>query len=234
MRMAGRRRAGRGVYLGGDLMSSKSPLSRKATDGKKRSPAYRGRNGNGNGNGHGEGDGNVSLAEDGRHDQSLHGRNGLRPRPAPRELDRKTLLAALLAFRKGDFSVRLPIDLDGIDGKIADAFNDVIELNERMADELERLSRVVGKEGKISQRAEHRRRSPAPGSDVGQFGQRADQRPGAPDQRNRPRHRRRRQGRPLADDGAGDRRPPARGRIPPHRQDRQHDGGAARLASPRK
>src|SRR5205814_830116 len=37
--------------------------------------------------------------------------------------------------------------------KVADAFNDVIELNQRMSQELDRLSRVVGKEGKISQRA---------------------------------------------------------------------------------
>ncbi|MDP9172346.1 MAG: HAMP domain-containing protein [Planctomycetota bacterium] len=71
-----------------------------------------------------------------------------------RELDKTTLLTALLAFKKGDFSVRLPIDLEGMDGKIVDAFNDVIDRNERMSEELERLSRVVGKEGKISQRAE--------------------------------------------------------------------------------
>src|SRR5207237_1798033 len=69
------------------------------------------------------------------------------------ELDKTTLLAALAAFKKGDFSVRLPTDLDSMDGKIADAFNDVIELNQRLSQELERLSRVVGKEGKISQRA---------------------------------------------------------------------------------
>jgi len=37
-------------------------------------------------------------------------------------------------------------------GKVADAFNEVVELNERMAQELARLSRVVGKEGKLSQR----------------------------------------------------------------------------------
>src|SRR3984957_8057883 len=72
----------------------------------------------------------------------------------PGELDKTTLLTAFLAFKKGDFSVRLPIDLEGMDGKIADAFNDAIELNERMSEELERLSRVVGKEGKIAQRAE--------------------------------------------------------------------------------
>jgi HAMP domain-containing protein/signal transduction histidine kinase/DNA-binding response OmpR family regulator len=71
-----------------------------------------------------------------------------------KELDKTTLLTALLAFKKGDFSVRLPVDLEGMDGKIVDAFNEVIERNERMSEELERLSRVVGKEGKISQRAE--------------------------------------------------------------------------------
>src|SRR5436309_3695318 len=38
-------------------------------------------------------------------------------------------------------------------GKISDTLNDVIELNQKMARELERLSRVVGKEGKITHRA---------------------------------------------------------------------------------
>ena len=53
-----------------------------------------------------------------------------------KELDKTTLLTALLAFKKGDFSVRLPVDLEGMDGKIVDAFNDVIERNERMSEEL--------------------------------------------------------------------------------------------------
>src|SRR5262249_40397170 len=48
-------------------------------------------------------------------------------------LSGRHLLAALKAFRKGNFSVRLPIDLTGLDGEIADAFNDVVELNERMS-----------------------------------------------------------------------------------------------------
>jgi HAMP domain-containing protein/signal transduction histidine kinase/CheY-like chemotaxis protein len=68
-------------------------------------------------------------------------------------LNRRDLLAALTALKKGNFSARLPSDLSGVDGKIADAFNDVIELNQRLAAEIERLSSVVGKEGKISQRA---------------------------------------------------------------------------------
>src|SRR5262245_17224929 len=62
------------------------------------------------------------------------------------------LLTALTALRKGDFSVRLPGEWVGIPGKVADTFNAVVELNERMARELDRLSRVVGKEGKLSQR----------------------------------------------------------------------------------
>ena len=70
-----------------------------------------------------------------------------------REIDTTALLGALTALKKGDFSVRLPLDWTGIGGKVADTFNEVTELNERMARELERLSRVVGKEGKISQRA---------------------------------------------------------------------------------
>ncbi|WP_044246334.1 HAMP domain-containing protein [Chondromyces apiculatus] len=69
------------------------------------------------------------------------------------ELDRRQLLAALVALKRGDFSVRLPIDLEGVDGKIADAFNDVVDLNEKMAKELDRLARMVGKEGKIAERA---------------------------------------------------------------------------------
>jgi methyl-accepting chemotaxis protein len=72
----------------------------------------------------------------------------------PDQLSKKMLLTALMALKKGDFTARLPVDLSGMDGKIADAFNEVVELNQRMADELARLSRVVGKEGKISQRAE--------------------------------------------------------------------------------
>src|SRR4051794_24215997 len=73
--------------------------------------------------------------------------------PSSATLDRHQLLAALRAFRKGDFSVRLPIGLTGIDGEIGDAFNDVVELNESLTKELERLGDVVGKEGKIGHRA---------------------------------------------------------------------------------
>ena len=71
---------------------------------------------------------------------------------APGVLDRSVLLQALRAYRKGDFSVRLPMDLIGVDGEIAAAFNDVVELNEMFADEIARIRDEVGKEGRIHQR----------------------------------------------------------------------------------
>ncbi len=73
--------------------------------------------------------------------------------PPNDNFDMKQLLTALTALKRGDFSARLPLDWGGTAGKIADAFNDVIDRNEKMANELERISRVVGKEGRIGQRA---------------------------------------------------------------------------------
>src|SRR5580700_568016 len=67
-------------------------------------------------------------------------------------LDRRELLKVLRAFKKGDFSVRLPLGLGGIDGDIAETFNDVVELNDELSREIARISSVVGKEGKILQR----------------------------------------------------------------------------------
>ena len=69
------------------------------------------------------------------------------------DFDTGQLLSALMAFKRGDFSARLPEDWTGVPGKIADTFNAVIEANERMTRELERIGRVVGKEGRIAQRA---------------------------------------------------------------------------------
>ena len=63
-----------------------------------------------------------------------------------------TLLEGLTALRQGRTGVRLPVDWTGVAGKVADAFNEVVEQNERLAEELARLSRVVGKDGRLSQR----------------------------------------------------------------------------------
>src|SRR5213595_1955097 len=62
------------------------------------------------------------------------------------------LLHALQAMRAGDFSVRMTGDHLGIDGKIADTFNEIVAANQRMAQQLERVGQVVGREGKTRQR----------------------------------------------------------------------------------
>jgi len=68
-------------------------------------------------------------------------------------LNTALLLKTLMSFKKGDFSVRLPGEWTGEAGKIADTLNDIIELSDKTAKELERVSRVVGKQGKIMHRA---------------------------------------------------------------------------------
>jgi HAMP domain-containing protein/CheY-like chemotaxis protein/putative methionine-R-sulfoxide reductase with GAF domain len=70
----------------------------------------------------------------------------------PAVLDRRQLLLALQRVRAGDFSVQLPGDFAGLDGKIADTFNEIVSANERMANELKRVGQVVGREGKTRER----------------------------------------------------------------------------------
>jgi HAMP domain-containing protein/CheY-like chemotaxis protein/signal transduction histidine kinase len=63
------------------------------------------------------------------------------------------ILTSLRTMRDGDFSVRLPSSWVGLEGKIADTFNDIVAANEQMARELQRVCQVVGKDGKTRERA---------------------------------------------------------------------------------
>src|SRR6478735_9078342 len=67
-------------------------------------------------------------------------------------LDRGELLKCLRQFKRGDFTVRMPMNLTGIDGEIAQAFNDCVELEEAKAAEIARVAELVGKEGQFTQR----------------------------------------------------------------------------------
>ena len=71
---------------------------------------------------------------------------------APQTFERRALLRALRALQKGDFTVRMPLDMSGSDGEVAQAFNDVVEMNQSIADELARICRDVGRAGQINQR----------------------------------------------------------------------------------
>src|SRR2546421_685901 len=74
-------------------------------------------------------------------------------KPRTDALDTAHLLRVLTEFKRGNFGARMPENLTGTDGKIADTLNDIIEANQRLSSELERVGRVVGKEGRITQRA---------------------------------------------------------------------------------
>jgi HAMP domain-containing protein/CheY-like chemotaxis protein/signal transduction histidine kinase len=63
-----------------------------------------------------------------------------------------TILAALQTMRDGDFSVRLPVAWTGLQGKIADTFNEIVAANQQMARELKRVGQAIGKEGKTRER----------------------------------------------------------------------------------
>src|ERR671936_837312 len=67
-------------------------------------------------------------------------------------LDRGELLKALRQLKRGDFAARMPLNLTGIDGEIAQAFNDVVELEEAKAAEIARVAELVGKEGQFNHR----------------------------------------------------------------------------------
>jgi HAMP domain-containing protein/CheY-like chemotaxis protein/signal transduction histidine kinase len=62
------------------------------------------------------------------------------------------ILASLQTMRDGDFSVRLPGSWTGLEGKIADTFNEIVAANQQMAQELNRVGQVVGKEGRTRER----------------------------------------------------------------------------------
>ncbi len=71
-------------------------------------------------------------------------------------VDLSVILGALQTMRDGDFSVRLPGSWTGVEGKIADTFNDIVAANQQMAQELRRVGQVVGKEGRTRERTRFR------------------------------------------------------------------------------
>ncbi|MBD3884496.1 response regulator [Phormidium tenue FACHB-886] len=67
--------------------------------------------------------------------------------------DLEQLLKTLVEIKSGNFSARMPAEQTGLAGEIATTLNDIIEMNAKMAAELAQISTVVGKEGKIHERA---------------------------------------------------------------------------------
>ncbi len=74
------------------------------------------------------------------------------PLSAPLSDPLHELLAAMAAIRDGDFSVQLPRHWDGIAGRLAETFNEIVSSNRRLAQELARVGDKVGREGHTRQR----------------------------------------------------------------------------------
>jgi signal transduction histidine kinase/HAMP domain-containing protein/ActR/RegA family two-component response regulator len=75
------------------------------------------------------------------------------PAVAPGDaIDATVLLRVLAQIKEGDYSARMPLEWTGVAGKVADGLNEVIIANQALGVELARVSQVVGKEGKLSQR----------------------------------------------------------------------------------
>src|SRR5260370_19230256 len=80
-------------------------------------------------------------------------RNGSSVRDGSSTRENNVLLKTLVAFKRGNFATRMPVDEVGVSGKIADTLNEILELNQKMVNEFARISKAVGKDGKITQRA---------------------------------------------------------------------------------
>ncbi|AQS67221.1 HAMP domain-containing protein [Streptomyces pactum] len=64
------------------------------------------------------------------------------------------LLTALVAMREGNFRKRLTVSGDGVMAEIAAVFNEVADRNLHLTGELARVRRMVGREGKLTERLE--------------------------------------------------------------------------------
>jgi HAMP domain-containing protein/signal transduction histidine kinase/CheY-like chemotaxis protein len=67
-------------------------------------------------------------------------------------IDSSLLLNILTEVKNGNFSVRMPSQEFGINGKIADTLNEIIELNEKMMMEFTNAGKIIGKQGKLTER----------------------------------------------------------------------------------
>ncbi|MGW0083699.1 HAMP domain-containing protein [Streptomyces sp. NPDC003393] len=99
--------------------------------------------------------GTKTRAKGGQSGQSLNSRRP--PRGGTTAVDTAALnrlLAALVGMRDGNFRKRLTVSGDGVMSEIAAVFNEVADRNMHLTGELSRVRRMVGREGKLTERLE--------------------------------------------------------------------------------
>ncbi|WP_153798844.1 HAMP domain-containing protein [Foetidibacter luteolus] len=105
---------------------------------------------------------NGSHAIDDRGDQLTDSLVATRKRPSKAKknqynedsLDAGELLRVLSEVKNGNFSVRMPMDKTGINGKICDTINEIVLLNEILMQELSVARNAIGKQGRLNHRVE--------------------------------------------------------------------------------
>src|SRR5512144_3296253 len=68
------------------------------------------------------------------------------------EAQLRRLLSAMTAMRDGNFRKRLTVLGDGLVGELAAVYNEIAERQHHLTSELSRVHRVVGREGRHSER----------------------------------------------------------------------------------
>jgi HAMP domain-containing protein/CheY-like chemotaxis protein len=68
------------------------------------------------------------------------------------QLNHRELLSALRAFKRGNFDVKLRDDMTGVDGQIAECFNDLVAMVKAIKNEADDVCAAVGKDGQAMKR----------------------------------------------------------------------------------
>ena len=93
----------------------------------------------GNGNGKGNGNGNGNARTNGSHGSAD-------------SLNHRQLLAGLRALQLGEFDVKLPNDLSGVEGQICATFNELVQFAASLRTDVVGLRQSVGLEGRTHRR----------------------------------------------------------------------------------
>src|SRR6185312_12706111 len=70
------------------------------------------------------------------------GSNG-HAKAGPEQLNHRELLAALRAFKRGNFEIKLREDMTGVDGQVAETFNEMVAMVKSIRDEAQEVSDAV-------------------------------------------------------------------------------------------
>src|ERR1700759_701796 len=74
--------------------------------------------------------------------------------PGSDALDLRELLRVLSLVKNGRLNTRMPVRQAGINGRICEVLNDIIDMNERLVAEISEAEKIIGKKGNLSKRIE--------------------------------------------------------------------------------